>query len=82
MRELKPCPFCSSDQSEIEVVSENIAGDTYEENDPRRDDLTWYAICIVCGAEGPKVHGEESDDPSALAAEQWNLRPGEYGTVT
>lgn len=57
IEELKPCPFCG-EETDINIAI--LSGDT---ND------TYYAVCGVCGAEGPAGFDAKG------AAFLWNKRP-------
>lgn len=58
--ELKPCPFCGSDDLKVRKASFGVQ----------------YVLCTDCGAEGPprdNLH-ETSRMSEKIAVEQWNNR--------
>jgi Lar family restriction alleviation protein len=63
--ELKPCPFCGSDEAALASV----------QVDPFGGRLHTRAVCPNCGAMGGIGWGASEDDEAAQEAEEeWNRR--------
>ena len=58
MCELKPCPFCGSENIEIEVLS-------YQ---PYANGQRYFIVCSYCTA----AHGNDEDKQKAI--DNWNMR--------
>ena len=58
MEELKPCPFDTCRNNDIEIVCEQISLSTYK----------YFAYCHECGARGPR------EDSKQQAIDAWNRR--------
>lgn len=67
--ELKPCPFCGSNNLTV--------GTNSEEDGDLLILLGWCCYCKNCNSQGPLVDREKPwiSKDNAIAA--WNIRPGE-----
>lgn len=68
MTELNPCPFCGSDNVQVEIS--NLPEIFHRKNS--------WVHCNQCNTDGPFIGRPESfdfDDVKKLAVEAWNTRP-------
>jgi len=65
---MKPCPFCSSAQPELELDA------TVAEGPPNTALHYAQVCCFECGARGPKKSGDDEAGAETEAREAWNER--------
>lgn len=63
MTELKPCPFCGSENVTLDIDAKTF------------DALFCSVLCEHCGARGPCVACEDGDAWRRRASVYWNRRP-------
>lgn len=63
MAELKPCPFCESEDMELNV--NEVTSSWYDS----------WVFCRSCNATGPLAKSDNKKDAERLAMDKWNLEP-------